>query len=86
MEARRHRTVHQPQALGPDDDPYVAYLLWRAERDAAAAAAAGDSDSADDVAEAGDRPISATAAVSARAPVGFSSWLRRLAIWHRPAR
>jgi hypothetical protein len=85
MEARRHRTVHQPQELGPEDDPYAAYLLWRAERDAAAAAEAGDAEGAGDLAAAGDQPIAATAAVSARAPVGFSSWLRRLAIWNRRA-
>ncbi|MEV1130214.1 hypothetical protein [Agromyces sp. NPDC049794] len=27
----------QQQPLGPEDDPYLAYLIWREERDAAAA-------------------------------------------------
>jgi hypothetical protein len=27
----------QQHPLGPEDDPYVAYLIWREERDAAAA-------------------------------------------------
>ncbi|GAA4370883.1 hypothetical protein [Agromyces bauzanensis] len=26
----------QHDALGPEDDPYLAYLIWREERDAAA--------------------------------------------------
>ncbi|WP_157674931.1 hypothetical protein [Agromyces flavus] len=76
--------MHQQHELGPDDDPYVAYLLWRAERDAAAAEAGDDRDDGSP-ADAGDRPVAASAAVSARAPVGFSSWLRRLAIWNRKA-
>ena len=29
----------QQHPLGPEDDPYLAYLIWRGERDAAAAPA-----------------------------------------------
>ena len=69
--------------LGPDDDPYAAYLIWRAERDAAAAA---DGDEADDAAaDDPDRPKAATAAVSAIVPTGLTSWVRKLAIWRRNA-
>lgn len=81
MEARRHRTVHQQDELGPDDDPYAAYLIWRAERDAAAAA---DGDEADDAGvDDPDRPKAATSAVSAIVPTGLTSWVRKLAIWRR---
>ncbi|MBM7505153.1 hypothetical protein ACFPER_14205 [Agromyces aurantiacus] len=65
--------VDQPE-LGPDDDPYAAYLVWRAEREAAAAAAA-DLDGTDAAAA-----VDATAAAPAR-----GSWVRRLAVWHRNA-
>ena len=70
MAVRRHRTVNQPEQLGPDDDPYVAYLLWRAEREAAAAAEA---------------PDDATAEPTGEPASGRSSWVRRLAVWHRNA-
>lgn len=36
MQRRRTRTPdHQQHALGPEDDPYLAYLIWREQRDAA---------------------------------------------------
>jgi len=31
---RRRRHVEAQQPLGPEDDPYLAYLAWREERDA----------------------------------------------------
>lgn len=33
MVRRRNQPNQRP--LGPEDDPYLAYLLWREERDAA---------------------------------------------------
>ncbi|MGR2751404.1 hypothetical protein [Agromyces arachidis] len=35
MVGRRRHQVEEQQPLGPDDDPYLAYLLWREEREAA---------------------------------------------------
>jgi hypothetical protein len=35
MVRRRNQPAQRP--LGPEDDPYLAYLLWRGERDAAQA-------------------------------------------------
>lgn len=63
---RRTRTPDQ-QPLGPDDDPYLAYLIWREARDAAAPEAEAE-------AEAEADPV----AVPAR-----GSWMRRLAVWRR---
>lgn len=40
--ARRRRHLEEQQALGPEDDPYLAYLLWREERDAAETAPVDD--------------------------------------------
>lgn len=37
MQRRRSRMTDQRQPLGPEDDPYLAYLIWREQRDAAAA-------------------------------------------------
>jgi hypothetical protein len=70
MARRRQRTAEAPPQLGPEDDPYVAYLLWRAERDAAEAADAPETE----VPERG--PV---------LPATRSSWVRRLAVWHRNA-
>lgn len=42
MVGRKRHQVEDQQPLGPDDDPYLAYLLWREQRDAEAAAAARD--------------------------------------------
>lgn len=39
MIGRRRHQVEDQQPLGPEDDPYQAYLLWREEREAEAAAA-----------------------------------------------
>ncbi|MGR0219496.1 hypothetical protein [Agromyces sp. ZXT2-6] len=39
MVGRRRHQVEDQQPLGPDDDPYLAYLLWREEREAEEAAA-----------------------------------------------
>lgn len=39
MIGRRRHQVEDQQPLGPDDDPYVAYLMWRDQREAEAAAA-----------------------------------------------
>lgn len=69
MARRRQRTAEAPPQLGPEDDPYVAYLLWRAERDAAEAADAPESA---DPTPGDDQPAS-------------RSWVRRLAVWHRNA-
>ncbi|WP_136708007.1 hypothetical protein [Agromyces sp. H66] len=46
MQRRRTRLPNQQPALGPEDDPYLAYLIWREERDAAerAAQATGDAE------------------------------------------
>lgn len=70
MARRRQRMAEAPPQLGPEDDPYVAYLLWRAERDAEAAANAPDS------ADPAPGPV---------LPATRSSWVRRLAVWHRNA-
>ena len=40
--ARRRRQLEEHHALGPEDDPYLAYLLWREQRDAAVAAPVDD--------------------------------------------
>lgn len=32
--ARKRRHVEEQLPLGPDDDPYLAYLIWREHRDA----------------------------------------------------
>lgn len=32
---RRRNQPADPHPLGPEDDPYLAFLLWREERDAA---------------------------------------------------
>jgi hypothetical protein len=36
---RRRHQVEDQRPLGPDDDPYVAYLMWRDQRQAEEAAA-----------------------------------------------
>ena len=73
MLRRRQRTVEPLPQLGPEDDPYVAYLLWRDERDAAeAAAAAAAPDAADPMSPGAGDPSS-----------GGPSWVRKLAVWHR---
>jgi hypothetical protein len=36
---RRRHQVEDQRPLGPDDDPYVAYLMWRDQREAEEAAA-----------------------------------------------
>jgi hypothetical protein len=71
---RRRRQVEDQQPLGPEDDPYLAYLAWREERDAKAV----DEDELDpehDHARAADH---ASAGVSAH-----PSWLRRFTVWRR---
>ncbi|WP_448005123.1 hypothetical protein [Agromyces bauzanensis] len=35
MQRRRTRATDQQHELGPEDDPYLAYLIWREQRDAA---------------------------------------------------
>jgi hypothetical protein len=70
MTRRRHRVADE-QPLGPEDDPYVAYLLWRAQRDAEAAAA--DGAPADEAAPSDERANDAAPARS-----GVRSWLGRL--------
>jgi hypothetical protein len=40
MVRRRNQPNQRP--LGPEDDPYLAYLLWREERDAADAEPANE--------------------------------------------
>jgi hypothetical protein len=74
MLRRRQRTVDPLPQLGPEDDPYVAYLLWRAERDAAEAAEAS---------EAGDADDSATSDSQDDPSSGGPRWVSKLAIWHR---
>jgi hypothetical protein len=32
--ARKRRRFEEQLPLGPDDDPYLAYLIWREQRDA----------------------------------------------------
>lgn len=70
MTRRRHRVVDE-QPLGPEDDPYLAYLIWRDQRDAEAAAADG--------APAADEPQADEGAdESTPARSGVRSWLGRL--------
>jgi|GEM_PF-2588238 len=63
---RRHGVVDQ-QPLDPENDPYAAYLIWKAEREAEAAALTAD-DTPDGVADPTDE-----------AEPARGSWLRRLA-------
>ncbi|GAA2027403.1 hypothetical protein GCM10009819_08550 [Agromyces tropicus] len=65
---RRHHQQDDRPPLGPEDDPYQAYLIWREERDAAARAEAPEGD-ADEAAE----PVADDPGTPRR------SWLRRLA-------
>ena len=46
MTRRRHRVTDE-RPLGPEDDPYLAYLIWREQRDAEAGLADGDPAAAD---------------------------------------
>ncbi|MGR0318125.1 hypothetical protein [Agromyces sp. ZXT2-3] len=70
---RRHEVVDQ-QPLGPEDDPYAAYLIWKAERDAAAAPLVTD-----DGAEADGAVSAASAAASIEsAEPARGSWFRRI--------
>ncbi|HKH08596.1 MAG TPA: hypothetical protein VKA62_06555 [Agromyces sp.] len=65
--ARKRRHVEEQVPLGPDDDPYLAYLIWREQRDAAQA----DGEPGDD------------SALAAAAEPTRRSWIRRLARWKR---
>lgn len=70
MVGRRRHQVEDQQPLSPEDDPYLAYLLWREEREAEAAAADGaspDGTALDPPAET-DGPVRA----------GLRSWFGRL--------
>jgi hypothetical protein len=84
---RKRYEVDEQPPLGPEDDPYVAYLIWRAERDAAAAAARGegtaDADENGPEAHAGAHvSLAGTDRTEQPRPVR-GSWLRRLARNHR---
>ncbi|WP_430645592.1 hypothetical protein [Agromyces sp. GXS1127] len=69
---RRHEFVDQ-QPLDPEDDPYAAYLIWKAEREAAAAALVTD----DGEAEGAVSAASAAAAIESTQPER-GSWFRRI--------
>ncbi|WP_400999293.1 hypothetical protein [Agromyces sp. GXQ0307] len=68
---RRHEIVDQ-QPLDPEDDPYAAYLIWKAEREAEAAALATSDDADDTAAAAGSD------ARDSEEP-SRGSWIRRIA-------
>ena len=69
MVGRRRQQVADQQPLSPEDDPYLAYLLWREEREAEAAAAGASSDGT-----ALDAPVDPDGPVRA----GLRSWFGRL--------
>ena len=72
MTRRRHRVADE-QPLGPEDDPYLAYLIWREQRNAEAVAAAADGAPAAEAAQSDERADDA-----APARPGVRSWLGRL--------
>ncbi|WP_438854916.1 hypothetical protein [Agromyces sp. M3QZ16-3] len=65
--ARRRHEFVDPEPLDPENDPYAAYLIWKAEREAEAAALdAAEAPADDDVQPAEPEPAR-------------GSWLQRLA-------
>ena len=70
MVGRRRRQVEGQQSLSPEDDPYLAYLLWREEREAEAVAADGTATDGTAL----DAPVDPDGPVRA----GLRSWFGRL--------
>ncbi|GAA1061033.1 hypothetical protein [Agromyces bracchium] len=69
---RRHEVVDQ-QPLDPEDDPYAAYLIWKAEREAES----GEPDTELDGADGAVSAAASAAAIESTEPAR-GSWFRRI--------